>query len=96
MQFADSVGPDQRVPCSSICTTVSIDTVSGLRRPRSACAYAQADQGLRCPQITKGSFSCVAHHILFRSFNCQYLGMIDKYKYSLKVLLQQGISEPEF
>ena len=25
-------------------------SVSGQRRPRSACAYAQADQGLRCPQ----------------------------------------------
>ena len=31
-------------------TTVSIDSVSGQRRPRSACANAQADQGLRCPQ----------------------------------------------
>ena len=35
----------------STCSTISIDSVSGQRRPRSACAYAQADQGLRCPQI---------------------------------------------
>ena len=37
--------------CLSTYTTVSIDSVSGWRRPRSACAYAQADLGLRCRQI---------------------------------------------
>ena len=31
--------------------TIVIDCVSGQRRPRSACAFAQADQGLHCPQI---------------------------------------------
>ena len=34
------------------------------RRPRSACAFAQADQGLRCPQITLRPISCVAHQML--------------------------------
>ena len=61
MHFADNVGPDQRAHlcsiilaffCPSTYTTVSTDSVSGQRRPRSACAYTQADQGLRCPQIT--------------------------------------------
>ena len=33
--------------CSSTYTTVSIDSVSGKRRPLPACAYAQADQGLQ-------------------------------------------------
>ena len=63
MHFADSVGPNQHVLCSSTYTTVSIDSVSGQRRPRSACANAQADQGLRCPHIAKGPFSCDAHYI---------------------------------
>ena len=53
MQFADNVGPYQRallrslgIFCSSTYTTVSTDSVSGEQ------AYALADQGLRCPQIT--------------------------------------------
>ena len=50
---------------------VSTDSVSGQWRPRSACTYAQADQGLHCLQITYGPFSCVAHHhmlwVLIRS-----------------------------
>ena len=43
------------VPCSSTYTTVSINSVSGQRRPKSTCANAQADLGLRCPQTAKGS-----------------------------------------
>ena len=50
--------------CLSTYTTVSIDFVSGQRRPRSACANAQAYQGLRCPQIVSGPFSCVLHHVV--------------------------------
>ena len=38
--------------CSSTYTTVSTDSVSVQRRPRSACAFAQAENGLRRPQIT--------------------------------------------
>ena len=45
------VQSDAGIFCSSTYTTVSIDSVSGQRRPRSACANAQADQGLSCPQI---------------------------------------------
>ena len=30
---------------------ISIESVSRQQRPRSACANAQADQGMRCPQI---------------------------------------------
>ena len=63
MQFVHNVGPDKRAHlCSLIWTfsvcrhilhyTVSTDSVSGQRRPRSACANAQADLGLHCPQIT--------------------------------------------
>ena len=32
-------------------TTVSIDSISGQQRSSSACANAQADHDLRCPQI---------------------------------------------
>ena len=32
-------------------TTVPIDSISGQWSHWSACAYAQADLGLRCPQI---------------------------------------------
>ena len=60
MQFADNIHPDQRASlqsnqgifCLSIYTTVSTDSVSGQQRPRSACAYVQADQGLSCLHIT--------------------------------------------
>ena len=59
MPYANSAGPDERVnPCSLIWTfsvrrqtTISINSVCGQWRPRSACENAQADQGLRCPQI---------------------------------------------
>ena len=44
-------------------TTLFIDSISGKRRPWSACANAQADLGLRCPQIAFRCFSCIAHHI---------------------------------
>ena len=36
---------------------VSIDSVSGKRRPRSDCANAQPDLGLRCPHMPEGTFS---------------------------------------
>ena len=54
--YANSEGPDERevylcLLCSSTFIIVSIDSKSGQRRPRSACANAQADLGLRCPQI---------------------------------------------
>ena len=50
-------------------TTVFIHSVSGQHRPRSACANAQADQGLRCSPIAQGPFSCVAHQLVL-SFAC--------------------------
>ena len=56
--------------CSSTNTTVSTDSVRGQQRPRSACTYVQADQGLRCPQIVQGPFSCVVHHV-FMELWCQ-------------------------
>ena len=46
-----SVQSDLDVLCSSTYTTIFIDSVSGQWRPWSACANAQADQGLHCPQI---------------------------------------------
>ena len=57
---------DERAhPCNLIWIyiTIAIDSVSGQRKPRSACANAQADQGLRCPQIAQVPFSCVTRHI---------------------------------
>ena len=38
-------------------STVSNDSLSGQRRPWSACAYAQADLGLPCPYMPKDMFS---------------------------------------
>ena len=49
-----SVQTDLDILCSSTYTAVSIHSVSGKRRPISACANAQADYGLRCPH--KGHF----------------------------------------
>ena len=40
---------------------VSNDSVSGQRRPRSACANAQADLGLRYSHVLKDTFSHVAY-----------------------------------
>ena len=59
MPYANSEGPDMcasaqshlGILCSSTDTTISINSVSGQRRSRLACANAQADLGLRCPQI---------------------------------------------
>ena len=60
MSYANSEDPDQHVhPCSliwafflsSTYTTVSIYSVRGQEGPKSACANAQADFGLSCPQI---------------------------------------------
>ena len=50
---------------STTCTTISIDFVSGQRRPWSACANAQADQGLRCLQLGKDPFRALC--IMFLS-----------------------------
>ena len=50
--------------CSSTYTTLSIHSESVKRRPRSACANAKVDKGLHCPQVARGSFSCVAHHFI--------------------------------
>ena len=40
--------------------------------PRSTCADAQADQGLRCPQIAWVTFSCIAHHLRLGPFSYFY------------------------
>ena len=48
--------------CSSTYAIISIDSVNGQRRPWSACAYAQADLGLRCPILHKALF---VHHMTF-------------------------------
>ena len=42
--------------CSSTFTTIYIDSVSRPCKPRSACANAQADLGLRCPPLHKDLF----------------------------------------
>ena len=59
MHFSDNRGPDRGAHLCSliwafsvlIYTTVSTDSVSRQWRPRSACTYVQADQGLHCLQI---------------------------------------------
>ena len=60
MPYAKRKGQDQHAHPHSLIwafsvpstyTSVSIDFVSGQRRPRSACTNAQAELGLRCPQI---------------------------------------------
>ena len=43
--------------------TVAINSVSGQRRPWSACAFAQADQEIRCPHKAWAHFSCVGHQV---------------------------------
>ena len=44
--------------CSSLIhSMVFIDSVSGRRRPRSDCANAQSDLGLRCPHMPEDTFS---------------------------------------
>ena len=63
------VQSDYSILCSSTYTTVSIDSVSGQWRPWSACANAQADLGLRCPQIAWGPFMCVAHHMQLLTYD---------------------------
>ena len=40
---------DLSIICSWTYTTVSTDSVHGQQRPRSACTFVQADQGLHCP-----------------------------------------------
>ena len=61
IQFADNVGPDQDARAvwsehSATYTTVSIDSLSGQRRPWSARAYAQADLACIVRTFSKGHF----------------------------------------
>ena len=59
VSYANNEGPDKRAhlcsliwtDCSSTYTILSIDSVCGQQRPRSACTNVQADQGQCCPQI---------------------------------------------
>ena len=56
--------PNQ-VHCSALIqihSIVSYDSVSGQRRPRSDCADAQADLGLRCSHVPEDMFSHDAAH----------------------------------
>ena len=46
-----SMQSDPDILCLSTYTTISINSVSGQQRPRSACTFVQADLGLCCPQI---------------------------------------------
>ena len=47
-----------------MCSVISSYSVSGQRRPRSDCADAQANLGLRCPHMPENTFSDGAAHIL--------------------------------
>ena len=44
-------------------SSISNDSLSGQWRPRSACAYAQADLGLRCPHVPEDTFTHGAAHM---------------------------------
>ena len=48
--FEYGLQSDLDILCSSTYSTVSIHSVSGQWKPRSACANVQADMGLCCPQ----------------------------------------------
>ena len=48
-------------PDSEATPLKDLQNVSGQGSRRSACAYAQSDQGLHRPQVTKGPVSCVVH-----------------------------------
>ena len=61
MRIRASVQSDLKILCQS-----TFDSVSGQRRPRSACANAQADLGLRCPQIAKKRPFRALHITYFR------------------------------
>ena len=50
MHLVDKVGPDLGIFCFLTYSIMSTDSVSAQGRPRSACTYVQADQGLHCPQ----------------------------------------------
>ena len=55
--------------CSQLIhSIVSDDSVSGQRRPRSDCADAQADLGLRCPHMPEDAFSHGEAHIYIISY----------------------------
>ena len=56
---------DLGILCLLTYTTVSIDSVSGKRRPRSAsaCVKAQGDLGLRIRKLHKGHFRAFAHRV---------------------------------
>ena len=61
-----SVQPGLDILCSSTCTTVSIDSVSGQRRSQSICPFVQADRGLHCPpfDIRALSIHCASYKVL--------------------------------
>ena len=65
---ANSIDPDQpgeiqsiysdlEIRSTSVCSTVPKDCISGQRRPRSDCADAQSDLGLRCPPMLEDVFA---------------------------------------
>ena len=55
MQTVQPVEPNNEngICYTLIYSTLSNDSVSGQRRPRSDCADAQSDLGLRCPHLPK-------------------------------------------
>ena len=55
--------------CSSTYTTLSLDSISGQRRPRSACANAQADQGPALSANYIRAFLCIGHHMIKGPFS---------------------------
>ena len=58
-------------------STASSVYVRGQRRPRSDCADAQSDLGLRCPHMPRSSFSLGASHFCF-SFDVDPLYLAEK------------------
>ena len=76
----------------SICSpfihsVVSSDSVSGQQRPRSDCADAQSDLGLRCPHMLEDSFLHGAAHITGPHSVAQGLIRPSKNKYVFRVTL---------
>ena len=71
MQYGNTEGADERahpiqsdldILYLSTYTTVSIYSVNSQRRPRSACANEQADQGLCCTHLHESPFHAL--HII--------------------------------
>ena len=56
---------DQELCYSSLCSTVPKDSKGGQRRPRSDCASAQSDLGLRCSHKLADTFSHGAARVSF-------------------------------